>query len=325
VTTAGAEELRAALEALLGGRTIASLERRPCTYRTSYELDELEIGLADGATLRAMLKSLGRSALDPAARKAKPEFLHDPLREIEVYRSLLAPADLGTPQFHGALVEPELDRYWLLIENVTGDVLWQVGELEVWSATARWLAVLHDRFRGAALGAAGAHLLRYDAGFFASWMRRALEFAGDERREPLAWLAERYDPVVERLAALPATFIHGELYASNVLIERREGHLRVAPIDWENAAVGPGAIDLAALTTGGWTPEERRQIARGYLEQASALGSDHDEQRFHETLELARLHLAVQWLGWEPSWSPPAEHRHDWLAEALAIARDLGL
>jgi Phosphotransferase enzyme family len=325
VTTVDPVELRAELWRLLDEPSIDAIAQRPCAYRTSYELEEIDVVLGDGSSLSLMLKSLGRSALDPAARRAKPEFLHDPLREIEVYRSLLEPAGLGTPGFHGAVVEPERDRYWLVVENVTGEVLWQVGELDVWREAARWLAVLHERFRGRRLGAAEAHLLRYDADFFASWMARALEFAGRERRAALEPLARRYDEVAERLAALPSTFIHGEFYASNVLVQRDGEHLRIAPIDWENAAAGPGVVDLAALTTGGWTQPEREEIARGYLEQAAAHGSKPDADELDETLELARLHLAIQWLGWDPTWSPPAEHRHDWLAEALAIARRMGL
>ncbi len=123
----------------------------------------------------------------------------------------------------------------------------------------------------------------------------------------------------------PSTFIHGEFYASNVLIQRGDGAVRVSPIDWENAASGPGVIDLAALTTGGWSAAEREQIARGYLEQAAALGHPQSEVELNEALELARLHLAVQWLGWDPTWTPPDEHRHDWLGEALTIARNLRL
>ena len=324
MTAASTEELRAALEGVLG-REVASLERRPCAYRTSYELDELEVTLADGATLRLMLKSLGRGALDPAALGAKHEFLHDPLREIEAYRSLLTPAGLSSPRYYGAVVVPDRDRYWLVIENVTGEVLWQVGELEVWQEAAKWLADLHVRFEDRDLGAAGAHVIRYDASFYSSWMRRALEFAEAERRARLEPLADCYDEVVARLAALPQTFIHGEFYASNVLIQRGGGALRVCPIDWENAAAGPGVIDLAALTTGGWSAGEREQIARGYLEQMAALGRPADEVELHEALELARLHLAVQWLGWDPTWTPPAEHRHDWLGEALTIAANLSL
>jgi aminoglycoside phosphotransferase (APT) family kinase protein len=325
VTTLDPDELRNRLGELLDGRRLAEIDQRPCPYRTSYELDELDVRLDDGTSLALVLKRLGRSALDPAARRAKPAFLHDPLREIEVYRSLLEPAGLGTPRFHGAVVEPSDDRYWLLIENVAGEVLWQVGELDVWREAARWLAVLHDRFRDRVPESARTHLLRYDAGFYASWMQRALEFADADRRSELEAIAKRYDEVVERLAALRATFIHGEFYASNVLIQRGDGRVRIAPIDWENAALGPGVVDLAALTTGGWNDAERAEIARGYAEQSSALGEDLDPRELREALDLARLHLAIQWLGWDPGWSPPAEHRQDWLGEAVSIARRTGL
>ncbi len=317
-------ELRSALERLLGG-TIARLERRPCSYRTSYELDELDVQLEDGTALRLMLKNLSRGALDPAARQAKPEFLHDPLREIEVYRSLLAAAGLGTPRFHGAVVDPGRDRYWLVIEHVAGEVLWQVGELEVWQDAARWLAVLHHRYAGQDLGATGSHLLDFDAEFYRSWMRRALDFADQASRAQLESLSTRYDGVAERLAAQPVTFAHGEFYASNVLIQRGGATVRVAPIDWENAARASGLVDLAALTTGGWSAPEREAIARGYLDQLAELGDRRSEAELLESLELFRLHLAVQWLGWDPAWSPPDEHRHDWLGEAAAIAGRLGL
>jgi hypothetical protein len=318
------DELREAVEAVLGS-PVAKLDRRPCAYRTSYELDELDVELADGTTLQMIRKDSSRSALDDHARRAKPEFLHDPLREIEAYRSVLAPADLGSPRFHGAVVEPERDRYWLFIEYVAGDVLWQVGELDVWRDAARWLAALHHRYAGRDVGAAAPHLLRFDAAFYAGWMDRALGFAQGERRQQLEWLAARYGSVVERLAAEPVTFAHGEFYASNVLIQRRGGSVRVAPIDWENAALASGLVDLAALTTGGWSENEREAIAHGYLDQLAELGERRSERDLLETLELFRLHLAIQWLGWDPDWSPPDEHRHDWLGEAVAIAGRLGL
>jgi len=100
----------------------------------------------------------------------------------------------------------------------------------------------------------------------------------------------------------------------------------VCPIDWEVAAVGPGLIDLAALITGGWNDQERSALVRAY----AAAGSSREPSaakldEIGETLDYCRLHLAVQWLGWEPSWSPPAEHRQDWLAEATRLARALEL
>jgi aminoglycoside phosphotransferase (APT) family kinase protein len=147
----------------------------------------------------------------------------------------------------------------------------------------------------------------------------------------LEQLFVNYDRVVERLTALPVTFVHGEFYASNVLVhglaQEEEGEgLRVCPVDWEMAAVGPGLIDLAALTAGGWTADEREALALAY----HAAFVPHENwppapEAFLVALDYCRLHLAVQWLGWSPGWSPPPEHAQDWLDEALGLAEKLGL
>jgi aminoglycoside phosphotransferase (APT) family kinase protein len=329
-------ELRAELERLFGERSgkprgVALLRQAPCAYRTSFELQELDVRLDDGIEHRLMLKSLSREALSDDALAAKPQFLYDPLREIETYRSLLEPAAMGTPAFYGATVDPARDRYWLFIENVEGDALWQLGEPETWQAAARWLAAMHARFEDADLGPAAPHLVRYDERFYALWMERLLGFArspesvwNDEQRASVEWLAERYGSVVERLAAFPSTFIHGEFYPSNVLVQGSASGVRICPIDWEVAAVGPGLVDLAALTAGRWTGDERDALTRAYHSEAGdSAGGTLDE--LLESLAFFRLHLAVQWLGWEPSWSPPEEHRQDWLGAALSAARELGL
>jgi hypothetical protein len=44
-----------------------------------------------------------------------------------------------------------------------------------------------------------------------------------------------------------------------------------------------------------------------------------------EDLDACRVHMAIRWLGWAPAWKAPAEHRHDWLAEASRAAARLGL
>jgi Phosphotransferase enzyme family len=79
-----------------------------------------------------------------------------------------------------------------------------------------------------------------------------------------------YDRVVERLLEFPVTFLHGEFYASNVLVVCEEGEgWRVCPVDWEMAAVGPGLIDLAALTAGRWTADEREEFGPGLPRRAA--------------------------------------------------------
>lgn len=310
--------LRTELERLLGAQ-IESFDRRPSAYRTSFALEEIDVVLGDGRRLELVFKHIARDALHPAAAEVKPEFLYDPLREIEVYRDVLAPAGLGTPAFHGAIPE----RGWLFLERVAGVELYQVGERSTWEHVARWLARMHEALTPAVGEAPRA--IRYDAQWYRRWAERALRDATDrgdaEAAAVIGGIAERHEDVVARLLALPATFVHGEFYASNVLVDDAARPRRVAPVDWEQAGAGPGLVDLAALTSGAWSDEDRRRIAAAYRE-ASADGLD--DEAFGAGLEACRLHLALQWLGWSQAWSPPPEHRQDWLDEARRAASRLG-
>jgi aminoglycoside phosphotransferase (APT) family kinase protein len=331
-------EIRRELELALADRrreavSIRRLERRPCAYRTSFALEELDVELADGTSLRLMMKDLSRTGLHEAAQAAKPALLYDPLREIHVYRDVLADAGLGTPEYHGASIDPARGRWWLFIENVEGEVLWQVGEFGVWEETARWLARMHGALGGRV--AQDGPLLRYDAALLGVWAQRASAFAqepgsawSEEQRDQIRRLTADYDKVTDALGALAPTFIHGEFYPSNVLVQRDGGTPRICPIDWEIAAVGPGLLDLAALSVGKWSTAERARLAAAYRAAAppgAETAAHLSDAEFDRALDFARLHLAVQWLGWEPRWEPPAEHRHDWLGEALELAGRLGV
>ncbi len=268
--------------------------------------------LADGDVLRMMSKRLDRADLRSDAQLAKPGFLHDPEREPEVYRVVLPRGPFGPPRSFGS-AQVEGGRL-LFVEWVEGRELFQVGERELWEEAARWLARFHvalapelDRCRRE------ARLIDHDAAFYRRWMERARGFAADP--QAVEWLAARHEQVVEALLAMPRTAIHGEFYASNVLV----GDTRVAPVDWELAAAGPGLTDLAALVSG-WPDEDRRALAAAY-------GAEPGVPEFGERdLAFARLQVAIQWLGWAPpEWEPPEGQRHDWLGEAVELAEGLGL
>jgi aminoglycoside phosphotransferase (APT) family kinase protein len=272
-----------------------------------------------------VFKQLGWGCLGEDARLAKPRFLHDPRRELAAYASLLEPAVGGPPRYFGSSVDAERDRYWLFIERVDGRELFQVGERGLWEEAARWLARMHggladdvERYRES------AHLIDHGPAFYRRWMERASEFAGvsgepESDARAVDWIRERHEAVVESLLELPKTVIHGEFYASNVLIGGEPEAPRVAPVDWELAACGPGLTDLAALVSGDWSSEDREAIVSAY---AATLGAEIAPR----SLMLVRLQLAIQWLGWAPpSWIPPEGQRHDWLAEALALAEELEL
>ena len=314
----GEDHFEAELEGALG-LPVAAVERRPSPYRTSFALEEVDVQLSDGGRLALIFKDLSRSSLHPVARNVKPGFLDDPLREIEVYRDVLEPAGVGAPRFYGAVAE----RGWLFIERVAGAELYQVGERSTWEHVARRLGRMHAVLRPA-IDRAGRAIV-HDRAWYRRWPERAQRFAAERGDEEAAATLEHvvagHDRVVERLLELPVTVVHGEFYASNVLVDDPLHPDRVAPVDWEQAAIGSGLVDLAALTSGGWGGDDRGRIAAAYRETSP---DRLDDRQFAAGLEAARLHLALQWLGWSEHWTAPPEHRQDWLAEAANAFGALG-
>jgi aminoglycoside phosphotransferase (APT) family kinase protein len=320
------DELRAELDRMLMSRfgaagRVAALQRRPLAERTSFAIEALDVQLTGGRALELVLKDVGPSGLSHATRHARPPFLYDELREISTYRTIIAPERVSSPALIGAVVAPERARLWLVLERVRGNPLWREGSLTVWERAAAWLARVHTRLAPvAAARAQAARLLRHDAGLFRAWPARAARFGRLEGA--LAGLPDRYEPVVEHLASLPVTLVHGEFYASNVMVRTGAPRRSVCPVDWELAGLGPGLLDLAALTAGRWTEVQRTAMALAYhraLPRSARPGRD----ELLASLAICRLHVAVQWLGWAEEWSAPAEHQQDWLAEATALAQRL--
>ena len=305
------------LEALLSTRVV-ELARRPLVAHSSHRLEELDVTLADGSVLELVLKHLGREGMLSAALTTRPPFLADSWREAVAYTALLSRSRFGTARCYGVLDEPDHGQ-GLLLERISGADLSESG-LEAWMEAARWLGRFHAELRSRSRGAP-RRLLRYGRSAWERWMARALGFASEEDRATLEWLATRHGTALESLSALPVTVLHGDFHASNVLVVPEAGGVRICPVDWELAGVGPGPIDLAALTAGGWTGAQRQELTGAYLEGCGDLYRA--ESSFDRALTAGRLQLAVQWLGWSPDWRPPAEHRQDWLAEAVRCAEEL--
>lgn len=309
------EDLARSLAVALG-RPVASVVRRPMAYRSSFSIEVVEVHAETGETLELVFKDVGPGALSEAGAAAKPAFVLDPRREVVAYREVLDQAGFGTPALLGSVLDPAAGRYWLFLEMVHGEPLWNIADLEVWEESARWLARVNARCPAPA----AAGLLRYDAAWFAVWLRRARAVAPDA----LQTAARVHPRAIECLTAWPSGLVHGEFYASNVLIaDGDDGGHRVCAVDWETAGVGPGVLDLAALTAGRWTTEQRERLLLAYHGAWSDAGGAGALSDLREALVCARLQVALQWIGWSRDWSPPAEHAHDWLGEATQAAREL--
>jgi len=277
-----------------------------------------------------VLKHLGPRHISEQVRRVKPSFVIDSRREIDVYRRLLTPLRVG-PALVGWRIAPETDTYWLLLEHVRGPRLFEVGVLGAWSATAHWLGAFHGRREtiddGARFDTAG--LIECQRDWYRIWMDRALRFfAADgpsksrHDGKALQWLAERHDKVIDHLLSLPSTLIHGEFYPANVIMRAAPDCWLPCPVDWETASVGPGVLDLAALTAGEWREQDRRDVMAAYL---AGSGTRVTFEDLSKSAQYAHIQLAVQWLGWFGRRQAPDAHARDWLADAIDHAEALNL
>ena len=283
------------LGALLGDGRVASFERRPHPYGTSHALEELDVHLVDGSSLTLLAKDTATRSSEANALRLDHERAVD---EADVYRSVVAPHELAAPRFYGSVGTV------LVLELVRGRPLWQVGELELWQSAAARLAVVHEQTRRIEL-----ELPWHESG--AGARRRAARARLDEP----GWFDRAWLRAAHVLEQLPAVLVHGDCYPSNVLV-RADG--RIVFVDWEEASVGAGVIDLAALTAG-WDDRAAAAIVAAYVDASPAARSLGD-QRFREALAAARFLEAVRWLATPASWRPPAEHANDWSAQARAAA-----
>src|SRR5262245_40423518 len=306
-------------------RSIVRVDRRPSPYASSFPVEELDVRFADGFELQMVVKDLSPDAMPDAARRARPDFLYDPRREIEVYRWILPHAPHGTATWYGAVTSAVARRYWLFLERVRGLELRHVGALSTWEEAARWAARFHRSFAPGVIARLlpTSRLLVYDEDYYRRWLERARHIAGSRRgtRRMVDRIASSYDSVIGRLVALPRTLIHGEFYPCNIVVRTAGGHLRVCPVDWEMAAYAPALMDLASLVTG-WNPRAQQALVQAYHAAASedAPKATGIPDEFSRDLDCCRLHLAVRMLGWSKAWQPPPQHAYNWLEEAVRIA-----
>jgi hypothetical protein len=301
---------------------IVSVRVRPSPYRSTHALEEVSLRFDDNRVVHLVLKTYGAGAVLESSGP-RPRFVADPYRELWAYENVVGPLRVGAPRLYGTLEPKGAGAGQLVLERVRGAPLSEVGELDAWTATAAWLAQFHTRGEPVAgrLAASG-HPLNQDAALHSRWLPRARQHALERNRvrelDALEQIASTYGRAVRRLAERPRTVLHGELYASNVIVHRSGRRWVVRPVDWEAMAVGPAVLDLAGLVSGRWDGDRRAAIVDAY---GCARGVPrHSRETFWDLLACARLVIAVQWLGWAKNWTPPSEHAHDWLEEAARAA-----
>jgi len=240
------------------------IKRRPNDWRGSRCFERVAVRGPDGTVLPLFLKYFYREVdVEP------PELRTSPDREAQVYGEVLRDSPLGTARFYGFRSLDSKDSVALLLEFVGGTKLSRLSVKQSWLAVARWLAHMHHHFSRSQdhLNALGL-LLRYDADLYWSWAYRAVELGMRVSREAGAIVKEMlgpYERVAGPLGSAPPTFIHGEFYCSNILVQEEREKIRICPYDWETAGIGCGALDLTYLLRQSWGMDEHCLI-QAYLD-----------------------------------------------------------
>ena len=90
--------------------------------------------------------------------------------------------------------------------------------------------------------------------------------------------------------------------------------------------IGPGVLDLASLTVGKWTEEQKAAMAAAYFEALPEQYRPYDSlDALITALDYSHIYVSMLWLGWTEEWAPPAQTGLNWLAEAMRLAEKLDL
>ena len=225
-------------------------------------------------------------------------------RELDMYRSILSRERFGTLHLYAFRWEPDRGRCWLFLEDAGRTLLNDVLDLREWTNAARWAARFHAATRD--LPANQTRILpRWDRGHYRQCAERVKQLLPTVEGPERAILGAGLDVLTAHLgwlSRLPRCVIHGQLFGKNIMLRPRRVRPRIAVIDWETAALGPRAFDIASICSGRWSAEERLALLGAYVEEyQAATGQVMDGDHFRQEVRAAGIHHALEWLVW---WGP---------------------
>jgi hypothetical protein len=223
--------------------------------------------------------------------------------EAEIYRHVLEPLQVSTPKFYGTYLELVSGRLWLVLEYLENAI--PVDELFDDSAMAlasSWLGRFHAVCEHCVANKALLPSLKNrDASCYSAFATRALTYAGRLDRS-FSWLPElcaRFVDFASSIWTVRPTITHGDYYRHNILV--RDGN--IYPVDWEQAAIDLGEIDLACLTYR-WPTDVTECCELEYQRSRWPQGSPDD---FEDIVNTARLALYFDDIRNVANWTDSGE------------------
>ena len=237
--------------------------------------------------------------------------------EAGIYRHILQPLQLSTPEFYGSYLDAQTNATWLVLEFLPNAFpLAETWERSSMVAAASWIGSFHAR--NAHASSLRPHFLKtYTVAYYVERAKIALSHAG-QVDSSLSWLPDLCQHFEEFIGPLwtRSAMVHGDYYIHNILAHDGVVH----PVDWEFAGLNLPEIDLACLTDG-LTANMERQCEIVYQRARWPNGSP-DE--FERVLGAARLCLYFHNLASRPDW--PREAQGLWYCKQLrALGERLGM
>lgn len=223
-------------------------------------------------------------------------------REIGFYQKLARGTSIQTPHCHAALID-HAGRFVLLLEDLqraqVGDQFEGLSEARARGAMHQ-IACLHADFwdcgemkEFAWLESGRMAQPFYDASVLRSAWPGFRDRYADEMSEPMIevcdQLSERYESYIAPLER-PRCVTHNDYRPDNMLFGEGENQFTV---DWQSAALGYNAVDVAYLIGGSYEPAARRVAEEALLDEyLSALRSSGVEDYTRAMLEDDYRHFA---------------------------------
>lgn len=292
----------------------------PLADSTSFACELLTVR-SGGRAIELFFKDFGRCRLP----LSPGEIDERSAREIEVYRQLLDPESLGTARHFGSLRE-EGGRSWLLLEHVRG---WRLADhgFEHWLAAAAWVGRLQGLAATRSIPQRSPALLPpQDAGALRSTAEEAVRTVTRVDRllgRRLRSALEGYEGIVEELGDQPRTLVHGSFRPENILVDTALSPARIAPVDWEDAALGSALHDVAFLSAG-MTREQVEELLRAQREAAAEHGLELPSgEKAWELVTILRLHKLLRSLGRSVRWACARETVEHLIVLAERLSLDI--
>ena len=274
-------------------------------FRLTLHFDAGPEGLPD--TVIAKLPSA-----DPLLRTVF-DTLKQNQREVRFYREVADNSHLATPRVYHSEMDTATGNTVLLLEDLAyarqGDSVAGCTPDDA-RLCLRQLASFHASWWDSPLledlgwmplreGDAGAYEQIYP-GAWAALIKKA----GDDMPPDLRALGDRLVPDVRRMKALltrpPRTVVHGDYRLDNCFFSSDAGSRQVVVIDWEFCTRGRGAYDVATFISEAFSPQRRREIETGLLEEYHATLVERGVRgySFEECLYDYRLSMLEVFLFW---------------------------